>query len=59
MDIITSVKVPDYVYDLFSKAAQEIGNVTTEEIMSRALFQYAELVAEDILRRDRSASPEL
>ena len=59
MDIITSVKVPDYVYDLFSKAAQEIGNVTTEEIMSRALFQYAELVAENILRRDRSASPEL
>lgn len=48
MKITTNITVEDYIYDFYSKVAQDMGNVSPEEIMSRALFMYAGIVAMDI-----------
>ena len=54
MEVITSVKVPDYIYALYNNSAERLGNITTEELMSRTLSQYATRVAAAI--RDQIAS---
>ena len=57
MKITTNITLDDYVYALYQKAATEMGTVTTEELMSRALFLYAGMVAQDILQHDENTLP--
>ena len=56
MEITTSVTVQDYVYKFYQKAASVMGNTTAEALMSKALFLYAGLIAED-LQRSENATP--
>lgn len=58
MEVITSVKVPDYIYVLYNSSAERLGNITTEELMSRTLSQYATRVAA-AARRDQTDSPKV
>lgn len=51
--MVTSVAVPDYVYEFYSKVAQDMGGVRTESVIEEALIQYAYLVSKDILQQNQ------
>ena len=50
MDVITSVRVPDYVYEFYKLGASRLKRNTPEELMEIALIRYAGLVAFDLLK---------
>lgn len=54
MKVVTSVAVPDYVYEFYYKVAQDMGGVRTESVMEEALIQYAYLISKDMLQQDKA-----
>ena len=50
MEIITSVRIPDYVYDFYKKGAAHLNRESPEELMEIALEQYAGIVAIELLK---------
>lgn len=52
MTLDIHVTVPKYIYDIYSDAAQRLGNCTTQQVMSAALLAYAQYLAEEIQSED-------
>lgn len=50
MKVITSVTIPDYVYDFYKHGAMRLQRETPEEMMAIALEQYAGMVATELLK---------
>ena len=50
MDVITSVAIPDYVYEFYKVGAKHLNCKAPEELMEIALIRYAGLVAFDLLK---------
>ena len=50
MDVITSVTIPDYVYEFYKAGAKRLNCKAPEELMEIALLRYAGLVAFDLLQ---------
>lgn len=51
MEIITTISVPDYVYQFYQKVSEHIGDGrTTEDIMSSALLTYAGFLSEEVIK---------
>lgn len=51
MEISTTVTVPDYVYLFYRKLADQVGDVTVEQVMSRALLMYAGSTAAEVIEQ--------
>lgn len=49
MDIVTYIQVPSFIYNIYSNAAEIIGNCTTEDVLSYALTAYANYLFEDMV----------
>ena len=48
MDVIVSLKVEDYIYLFYQKGAKVL-NKRPEELMEEAIFQYAGMIARELL----------
>ena len=51
MEISTTVTIPDYVYFFYRKLADQAGDVTVEQVMSRALLMYAGSAAAEVIEK--------
>ena len=54
MDISANIKVPDYVYQFYRQAAENIAGTSTEQIMADALMAYATILSAEV-RKTRNA----
>jgi len=52
MKITVNITVPDFVYQFYAKVSSDLGDRTTEEAMSDALFIYAGMVSQEILGKE-------
>lgn len=55
MDMPITIKVPDYVYQFYRQAAENIADRNTEQIMADALSAYAALLNEDMMKARNAA----
>ena len=56
MHVITSVRVPDYVYEFYKLGAARLKRNSPEELMEIALERYAGMVANDLLKLHEESS---
>ena len=56
MEVTVKLKIPDYVYEFYSKAAT-FAQRTPEDIMSEALYAYAEAISISMLQDMRQGPP--
>lgn len=52
MKVVTNITVPSFVYQFYMKVANDLGNRTPEDVMADALFTYAGIVAQDVLKHN-------
>ena len=50
MDVITSVRIPDYIYEFYKIGAARLKCSGPEELIEIALKEYAGVVAFDLLK---------
>lgn len=49
MDIEVTVKIPQFIYNIYANAAKDLGNYSVERVMSCALHAYAQHLFEEML----------
>lgn len=49
MEIVVSLKVQDFVFQFYQKCAEAL-HKRTEELMEQALFMYAGMIAQDMIK---------
>lgn len=49
MDIEITVKIPQFIYNIYEAAAKDLGDLPVERVMSCALHAYAQHLYEEML----------
>lgn len=47
MEIGTTIWVPSHIYMLYDRIATQLGNISTDQVMSAALTAYAQFLMEE------------